>query len=177
MNPISLVCLRKLLLPSPRNHWSATGPRNKTQLIATRHMQRKPTRPSCRNLKPVRLVFEIGQTAFVGLSLSTGRGNRSDRFGKPVRPVLSRNSQKTPPRLKLPQNTTRTSPPLNKNNHSTTDTFWIKNPSRQPTGLNWSNRFGKPVRPVLPGQSGRTQPAGKLNLPSNRSPDSFHGSK
>jgi hypothetical protein len=31
----------------------------------------------------------------MGLSLSTGRGNRSDRFGKLVRPVLSRNPQNT----------------------------------------------------------------------------------
>jgi hypothetical protein len=55
----------------------------------------------------------------------------------------------------------RTSPPLNKNSHSTTKTFSLKNSSQQPTGLNRSDRFGKPIKPILPGQSGRTQPAVK----------------
>jgi hypothetical protein len=31
MNPISLVHLNKLFLPSPRSHLSAIGPRSKTQ--------------------------------------------------------------------------------------------------------------------------------------------------
>jgi hypothetical protein len=38
---------------------------------------------------------------------------------------------------------------LNKNSHSTTRTFSLKTSSRQPTGLNRSDWFGKPVRPVL----------------------------
>jgi hypothetical protein len=151
MNPISLVRLRKLLLPSPRSHWSATGPRSKTEPTATRHTHRKPTRPNCSYLKPVRPVSETGQTASVGLSLSTGTGNRSNQFGKPVRPVLSRNPPKTPLRPKLSQNTSRTSPPLNKKSHNMTEAFSLKNPSRRPTGLNRSDRFGKPIRPVLPG--------------------------
>jgi hypothetical protein len=37
INPISLVHLHKLLLPSPRSHWSATRPRSKTQPTSTRH--------------------------------------------------------------------------------------------------------------------------------------------
>jgi hypothetical protein len=100
-------------------------------------MQRKLTRHSCWHLKLVRPVYETGQTAFVGLSLSTGRGNRSDRFGKPVRPVLSRTS----PKHLRDQNIPRTFPPLNKRSHSTTETLLLRNPSRRPTGL-------KPVRPV-----------------------------
>jgi hypothetical protein len=114
--------------------------------------------------------------------------NRSDRFGKPVRPVLwdlasqqagetgqagfVRKLPKTPPRPKLPQNISRTSPPLNKESHSSTETFLLKNTSRQPTGLNRSDRFGKPVRPVLLGQSERTQPTGKTQL-SKRSISRF----
>jgi hypothetical protein len=38
---------------------------------------------------------------------------------------------------------------LNKNSHSTTWTSLLRNSSRQPTGLNWSDQFGKPVRPIL----------------------------
>jgi hypothetical protein len=67
----------------------------------------------------------------------------------------------TPQKLPETQNTSRAFPPLNKRSHITTETPLLKNPSRQPRGLNRSDRFGKPVRPVLPGQSGRTQPAGK----------------
>jgi hypothetical protein len=37
---------------------------------------------------------QTGQTDSLGLSLSTGRGNQSGRFSKPVKPVLSRNSPK-----------------------------------------------------------------------------------
>jgi hypothetical protein len=112
--------------------------------------------------------------------LAAGKQNQSGRFLKPVRPTLwdlasqqaggtsqagfVQEPPKTPSRPKLPQNASRTSPPLNKKSHSTTETFLLKNPSRQPTGLNRSDRFGKPVRPVLPGQSGRTQPAGKTQL-------------
>jgi hypothetical protein len=43
-------------------------------------MQQKHTSLSCWHLKPVRPVSKIGQTTSVGLSLSTDRGNRSDRF-------------------------------------------------------------------------------------------------
>jgi hypothetical protein len=37
----------------------------------------------------------------------------------------------------------------------------LKNSSRQPTGLNWSDRFGKPVRPVLVWTVGRNSTRGK----------------
>jgi hypothetical protein len=50
---------------------------------------------------------------------------------------------------------------LNKNNHSMKKLSRSKNSSGQAIGLNRSVRFGKPVRPVLLGQSGRTQPARK----------------
>jgi hypothetical protein len=69
--------------------------------------------------------------------------NRSGRFcpGNP----------QTPSRPKLPQNTSRPSPPLNKKSYSMIETIMLKNPLRQPIGLNRSDRFGKPVRPVFPG--------------------------
>jgi hypothetical protein len=145
MNPISLVHLHRLLLPSPHNHLSPTGPRSKTQPATTQHMQWKLTRHSCWNLKPVRPVFETGQTASVGLSLTqtretsqTGLVNRSDRFCLET----LQNSPKT-------QNTSRAIPPLNKRSHNATKISLLKNPSRQPAGRNRSDRFGKPVRPVL----------------------------
>jgi hypothetical protein len=47
MDPISLVHLCKLLLPNPHSHWSATGPRSKTQPTATLNTQQQPTRLSC----------------------------------------------------------------------------------------------------------------------------------
>jgi hypothetical protein len=83
----------------------------------------------------------------------------SHRQGKPVRPVLSRNSPKT-------LSASRTSSPLNKNRHSTTRTSLLKNTSRQPTGLNRSDRFGKPVRPVLVWTIGKNSTRVKIsNLP------------
>jgi hypothetical protein len=97
MNPISLAHLRKLLLPSPRSHWSATEPRSKTQPTATPHTQRKHTRHGCWQPKPVRPVSETGQTASVGLSLTqagetsqTSLVNRSGRFcpETPQKPFL-----------------------------------------------------------------------------------------
>jgi hypothetical protein len=89
MNLISLVHLRKHLLPSSRSHWSATEPRSKTQptTIAQTHSGNthdttagsptrsgwflKPVRPllldlaSRRQGKPVRPVWQSGQTDFV----------------------------------------------------------------------------------------------------------------
>jgi hypothetical protein len=81
-------------------------------------------------------------------------GNRSDQFGKPVRPTLSRNSPKT-------QNTSRAFPHLNKRSHSATETSLLKNPSRQPTGRNRSDRFGKLVRPVFTWTVGKNAVRGK----------------
>jgi hypothetical protein len=159
MNPISLVRLHKLLLPSPRSHWSATGPRSKTQPTATWHTQRKPTRPSCWHLKPVRPISETSQTASVGLSLSTSRWNRLDQFGKPVRPVLSRNSPKHLRGQNYPK--TPQEPLL----------LWIrKTIARQRPSCSKTlhdSPEAKPVRPVWE----------KLNFSSDRSPNSFHGSK
>jgi hypothetical protein len=99
-------------------------------------------------LKPVRSLL---------LDLASHRqGNQSDRFA--VRPVLSRNSPKTIPREKP---ASRTSPPLNKNSHSTTGTSLPKNSSRQPTGLTGQTGLGNQSDQLWSGQSGRTQPAGK----------------
>jgi hypothetical protein len=157
MNPISLMRLHRLLFPSPHSHWSATGPRSKTHPTTTRHTQWKHTRPSCWHLKPVRPVFETGQTASFGLSLSqAGETGPTNLINQSVRFCLE-----TPQKYLRDQNTSRTFPFLNKRSHSTTETVLLKNSSRQPTGINRSDRFWKPVRPVLPGQSGRTQPAGK----------------
>jgi hypothetical protein len=108
---------------------------------------------------------------------AAGSPNRSGRFLKPVRPLLldlaSRRQGKSVRPVwqtgqtdfvqKLPKdpNTSRAFPHLNKRSHGTTETSLLKNTSRQPTGRNRLDRFGKPVRPVLPGQSGRTPPAEK----------------
>jgi hypothetical protein len=70
MNPISLVHLHSLLLSSPHSHWSATGPRRKTQPTTTQHTQRKHTRHGRWHLKPARPVSETGQTTSVGLCLT-----------------------------------------------------------------------------------------------------------
>jgi hypothetical protein len=51
--------LQTLLLPSPRSHGSATGPRSKTQPINTRNTQRKTTRALAARAKPVRPVLQI----------------------------------------------------------------------------------------------------------------------
>jgi hypothetical protein len=64
MNPISLMHLHTLLLPSPRSHWSATGPRSKTQQSNTRNTQRKTTRALAARVKPVRPLSETGHTGF-----------------------------------------------------------------------------------------------------------------
>jgi hypothetical protein len=53
---------------------------------------------------------------------------------------------------------------LNMKSHSTIETFLLKNTSRLPIGLSRSDQFGKQVRPVLPGQSGGTQPTGITQL-------------
>jgi hypothetical protein len=64
--------------------------------------------------------------------------NRSDRF-----------CPETPQNFPETQNTSKAFPPLNKRSHSATETPLLKTPSQQPTGQNWSDRFGKLVRPVL----------------------------
>jgi hypothetical protein len=102
--------------------------------------------------------------------MAAGSPNRSGRFlkpvrpllldlasrrqGKPVRPILSRNSPKT-------QNTSRAFPHLNKRSHGTTETSLLKNTSRQPTGRNRSDWFGKPVRPVFAWTVGKNTARGK----------------
>jgi hypothetical protein len=98
----------------------------------------------------------------------TGRGYRSDRFSKPVRPVLSRNLPKTLPRENLPQE------PLLLGTRIVIVQQGLPC-SRQLTGPNRSDRFGKPVRPVLVWTVGKNSTCGKNStLPPI---DSFHGSK
>jgi hypothetical protein len=88
----------------------------------------------------------------------------SRRQGKPVRPTLSRTSPKT-------QNTSRAFPHLNKRSHGATETSLLKNPSRQPTGRNRSDRFGKPVRPVFAWTVGKNTAREKNStLPPNDLP-------
>jgi hypothetical protein len=50
---------------------------------------------------------------------------------------------------------------MNKRIHSATETSLLENPSRQPTGRNWSDRFGKPVRPVFAWTVGKNTARGK----------------
>jgi hypothetical protein len=149
MKPISLMHLRKPLLPSSRSHWSATEPRSKTQPTATSHTQRKHTRHGCWQPKPVRQVCETGQTASVGLSLTqAGETGHTDFVQK----------------LPKDQNTSRAFPHLNKWSHGATETSLLKNPSRQPTGRNRSDRFGKPVRPVFAWTVGKNTARGKNSI-------------
>jgi hypothetical protein len=170
MNPISLVHLRKLLLPSSRSHRSATEPRSKTQPTATAHTQRKHTRHGCWQPKPVRPVSETGQTASVGFSLThagetgqTGLANRSDRFC-PETP-------QRPKHLKSLSTSEQMKPWCNRD-------FLAQKPFL-------TAHRAKPVRPVWEtGQAGfcldsreEHSPWEKLKTPSNRFPDSFHGSK
>jgi hypothetical protein len=154
MNPISLVHLHKLLLPSPRSHWSATRPKSKTQPTATRHTQRKHTRHGYWQPKPVRPVSETGQTASVGLSLT-----KAGETGQTVWQTGQAGSvQKLP---KDPSERKNCLKNLHKNSHNTTGTFSLKNSSRQPIGLNRSDRFGKPVRPILAWTVGKNSARGK----------------
>jgi hypothetical protein len=85
---------------------------------------------------------------------AAGSPNRLGRFLKPVRPLLSRNSPKT-------QNTSRAFPHMNKRSHGATETSLLKSPSRQPTGRNRPDRFGKPVRPVFAWTVGKNTARGK----------------
>jgi hypothetical protein len=50
---------------------------------------------------------------------------------------------------------------MNKRSHIATETSLLKNPSRQPTGRNRSDRFGKPVRPVFAWTVGKNTTRGK----------------
>jgi hypothetical protein len=112
---------------------------------------------------------------------AAGSPNRSGRFLKPVRPLLSYLAshrqgkpvrpvwqtgqadflQKPPKNLSKRKLASRTSPPLNKNSHGMIETFLLKNSSRKPTGLNRSDRFGKPVRPALAWTVGKNSARGK----------------
>jgi hypothetical protein len=160
MNPISLVHLRKLLLPSSCSHWSATEPRSKTQPTASTHTQRNHTRHGCWQHKPVRPVSETGQTASVGLSLTqagetgqTGLANRSDRFC-PETP-------KDPKRLKSLSTSEQTKPWSSKD-------FLAQKP------FSTAHR-AKPVRPVWEtGQAGfcldnREEHCPRVNSPKSKS--------
>jgi hypothetical protein len=154
MNPISLVHLHKLLLPSSRSHWSATEPRSKIQPTASTHTQRKHTRHGCWQPKPVRLVSETGQTASVGLSLTqagetgqTGFANRSDRFcpGTPQRPKTPQEPFHIWTNEAIEQQRLPCSKAL------------LDSPQGETGQTGLGNRSGR----FSPGQSGRTQPAGK----------------
>jgi hypothetical protein len=74
--------------------------------------------------------------------------------------------QKLPKKPSKRKPASRTSPPLNKNSHSTTGTSLLRNYSRQSRRLNRSDRFGKPVRLVLALIVGKNSIRGKnSNLP------------
>jgi hypothetical protein len=99
MNPISLMHLHALLLPSPRSHWSATGPRSKTQPSNTRNTQRKTTRALAARVKPVRPLSQTGHNSFARLSQPPTHQNRSDLFPKLVTPVSPRELKLKDPKL------------------------------------------------------------------------------
>jgi hypothetical protein len=163
MNLISLMHLRKLLLPSSRSHWSATEPRSKTQPTATTHTQWKHTRHGCRQPKPVRPVSKTGQTASNGLShIQAGETGQTDFVQK---------LPKDPKHLKSLSTSEQMKPWCNRD-------FLAQKP------FSTAHR-AKPVRPVWEtGQAGfcldsreEHTPREKLHPSTNRSPDSFHGSK
>jgi hypothetical protein len=116
---------------------------------------------NCWKPKPIRPVSETGQIDSLDLSLS--------QAGEPIRPVWQTGQagfvQEIPKDLQ-DQNTTK--PPQGPSRLRTGKAIaWRK--FSCPTTLhdsplrpNRSDRFEKPVRPVLPGQSGRTQPAKKI---------------
>jgi hypothetical protein len=154
MNPISLVHLHKLLLPSSRSHWSATEPRSKTQPTTTTHTQRKHTQHGCWQPKLVRPVSETAQTASIGLSLTqagetgqTGLANRSDRL-----------CPETPQRPKTPQEPFHiwTKEAIVQQRLPCSKTL-LDSPQGETCQIGLGNRSGRFWR----GQSGRTQPAGK----------------
>jgi hypothetical protein len=151
MNPISLVpfasfscqvhvATEVLLNLGARHNQQPQHTRNEN----THDMAAGSPNRSGRFLKPIRpLLLDLA----------------SRRQGKPVRPTLSRNSPKD-------QNTSRAFPHLNKRSHSAAETSFLKNPSRQPTGRNWLDRFGKPVGSVLAWTVGKNTARGKnSNLP------------
>jgi hypothetical protein len=78
--------------------------------------------------------------------------------GKPVRPVWQSGQSRTSP---MTQNTSIAFPHQNNRSHGTTETSLLKNSSRQPTGQNRSDRFGKPVRPVFAWTVGKNTARGK----------------
>jgi hypothetical protein len=77
MEPISLGHLRKLLLPSPRSHCSATS-------LGARSNQQPPETRSGKQLETL-LATKTGQTFLPGLSLSqageTGQSGLANRSG------------------------------------------------------------------------------------------------
>jgi hypothetical protein len=99
MNPISLMHLHKLLLPSPCSHSSATGPRSKTQPSNTRNTQRKTTRALAARVKPVRPLCQTGHTGFARLSQPPTHQNPSNLFPKPVTLVSPRELKLKDPKL------------------------------------------------------------------------------
>jgi hypothetical protein len=77
---------------------------------------------------------------------------------------VSEDNKRTSPKT---QNTSRAFPHLNKRSHGTIETSLLKNTSRQPTGRNRSDRFGKPVSPVSAWTVGKNTTRGKNStLPS-----------
>jgi hypothetical protein len=126
-------------------------------------MQRKHTRHGCWQPKSVRPVYETGQTASVGLSLTqAGETGQTDFVQK---------LPKDPKHLKS----------LSTSEQKKT---WHNRDFLAQKHFSTTHRV-KPVRPVWrTGQAGfcldsreEHSPREKLNTPSNRSPDSFHGSK
>jgi hypothetical protein len=93
MNPKSLRDLRVLLLPNPHSHWSATGPRSKIQPTTLENTQRKTKRTQLLEPKTGQAGFWNRSNRLSRTKPLIGKGNRLGRFGKLVRPVLSKNHQ------------------------------------------------------------------------------------
>jgi hypothetical protein len=145
--------------------------------LGTRHhqatlenTQRKTTQAPAARVKPVRPLCQTGQTDFARLSQKPTHRNWSDLFPKPVTPV-------SPRELKL------NIPKLEQTNSKLGET-WTRGLLMQRTTClpkifpnshcdqNRSDLFPKPVRPVSPRQTGKTQPT-ETTSSSNQSISRF----
>jgi hypothetical protein len=151
---INFYCQIHIATGVPLDHGARSNQQPLKTRIGKQHEQ------SCWKPKPVRSVSETSYIDSLGLSLSRAGETGQDGLAEPVRLVLSKKSPKDLRDQKLAK------PPQEPNKLWTRKAIawkWLSCPKTlhdSPLGLSRSDRFGKPVRSVLPRQSGRTQPVG-----------------
>jgi hypothetical protein len=169
MNPRTLGHLCALLLPNPRSHWSATGPKSNTHRTTYENTQRKTTWAPAAKLNWSGWFHKSVRPVLLDLA-STTRGNWLGRFcpGKTPTEPWNQNWEK---QAQNPTKLEQGKPPLEKD-------LPAQKSSRKPT---WSqtgqvsfwNRSGR----FCLGSREEHSSWEKLNLHLNRSPDSLHGFK